>query len=162
MPGGGGIILVNIMELEKIYNKMMKTVDSARQNDGVNGLARQLQSNDEYMAMDARAKLSKICQDVAKNTLNGLSAEEQDSFVDYLVNFKCENLMQTEKAFRNDSYGDCYIISWLELNTCNACVAIKNERSFKSLKKDIKKRKFEKIKSLFSGKNKADELNEGR
>ena len=70
--GGWGIILVNIMELEKIYKTMMKTVDSARQNAGVNRLAKQLQSKDEYMAMYARTKLSKICQDVAKNTLNNL------------------------------------------------------------------------------------------
>lgn len=163
--GGGGIILVNIMDLEKIYNTMMKTVDSARQNAGVNGLAKQLQSKDEYMAMDARAKLSKICQDVAKNTLNNLSVEDRNAFVDYLVNLKYENLKQTEKVFRNDSCGDCYIISWLELNTCNACVTLKNKQSVKTIQKDIRKRRFEKIKSIFSGKNKknkADEFTEDR
>lgn len=162
MPRGRGIILVNIMDLEKIYNTMMKTVDSTRQNESVNRLAKQLQSEDEYMAMHAREKLSKICQDVAKNTLNNLSTKDRDAFVDYLVNLKYENLMQTEKVFRNESCGDCYIISWLELNTCNACIAIKNQQSFNALKKEIKKRRFEKIKSVFSGKNNADEFNENR
>ena len=160
--GGWGIILVNIMDLEKIYKTMMKTVDSARQNAGVNRLAKQLQSKDEYMAMYARTKLSKICQDVAKNTLNNLSKEDRNAFVDYLVNLKYENLKQTERVFRNDSCGDCYIVSWLELNTCNACIAIKNKQSVKEIQKDIRKRRLEKIKSVFSGKNKADEFTEGR
>ena len=86
----------------------------------------------------------------------------QNAFVDYLVDLKYENLKQTERVFRNDSCGDCYIVSWLELNTCNACIAIKNKQSVKAIQKDIRKRRLEKIKSVFSGKNKADEFNEDR
>ena len=143
------------MKNEELYAEMIKKIHSTTKDKGSQKLLKNLQSKDEYKEMEAYNELSGFCKSVAKKTINQLSPKEQFEFVDFLLEDKIPNLKTLDKIFKNDTSSISYGYNWLELHTCDACIACKNQIEVKKAKKDKFKRKIEEIKSTFGfGKDK--------